>query len=315
MNNIQSKYIPGPISDLYNNEDPGIDYLIFKVDAIREYVDNPKYKITYGDFGGRISRSRSFQFREYLLSRPLIFSYAYSKYERDGRALVLLAYELMGLDTDDQYRWIKFIENKDDYNVNGYFAEEVIYGNYVKQCSIYRAVLLEINTINQICDEQNIDRIFSEEYSFSKDDLGEFRVLFLPSKRNFNHFILTTNIIINDSMQDFYDYIIDKYNKRKKDVNRKIVNFQYYLENEIGIDELSAQKIVSPFSLLLYLRNEVAHELITDFWNESLWLEQDCFMDSLYDALRKFRESLILHYKSKVDIPEEIVDEKNIVHP
>ena len=318
INILESQFQPGPFTEMYDGKDPWKDYLIFRVEAIHEYVDNPKYDVRYEDFYGVVSVKKEYENDKYLLSYPLIFTYAYKKDEKDSRALLLFSRNLMLLDTADQYRWNKFIENKNNYKYIRCFADKFVFLKPVTKISIYRAILLEIKTINEICVENGLEKMFKNEYLGREEDISEFRVMFLPTKRYYNHFILITNKIINESLKTFYNRI-QKTHKPTFKTRRgegKFVAFDNYLVDEINLKApLILEQIIQPLKDLYDARNIAAHEVITDVWEEMLWLKQDCFLDQLYTALRELRKAMFRNFNSKVKIPECIQNGRNIFHP
>ncbi len=315
---MQSTIQTGPISDLYNNEDPGIDYLIFRVEAIQEYIDNPKYDVKYGDFEGLISVKKEFEGDNSLLSHPLLFSYAYKKNERDSRALLLFARHVMMLDIADQHRWFKYMLDRDNYKINGYFGNKYVFDKPVKQCSIFRAILLEIKTINDICVENGLEKMFENEYLDCREAISEFRVIFLPTKKNYYSFVMTTNKIVNESLRSFLSRVKKTHKPKSKCDPRKVVLFAFenYLIDELVIkDHYIVDNIILTLEDLYEERNISAHEVLTDELDESLWLKQDGLLDHLYGALREIRIAFAKRYNSKVLIPKCIQDGKNIMHP
>ena len=322
---------PGPITTYIRKKKFVPMFICFRVEAIHEFIDNPKYKIEFSDYEGTILKRKKYIRNKYLLSYPLRFSYAYKKNKNDKRALIFLTNEIMMLDEADQYKFYKFILKSKQYCKNYYFIKSALWGDFINECSIYRAILLEINTINKICDENKKNRIFGKEYLDSQEDLDEFRVMFLPTIRYYNHFVLITNKIINDSMEKFYKKMGKKYkqqidviNKPLKRINGTIddekenpknLALRLFLENELSVSKPQAINIAFPLLVLLQNRNKAAHEVIADKWNDKLWLEQDRLISSLYGSLRELREILIQHFNSKVVVPEEIIKRDNIYNP
>lgn len=73
----------------------------------------------------------------------------------------------------------------------------MILGEWVEEVSIYDAILDEMIVINNMCEQMGLPHMFRKTYkSHSLENPEDYRIIFLPTLKNFNNFILTLEKMI-----------------------------------------------------------------------------------------------------------------------
>ena len=102
------------------------------------------------------------------------------------------------LSLNAQLKWkINYITSQQDYIINDGFYKNLILGEWIDEVSIYSAVLDEMIVINMMCDNMGIPYLFNKTYdSHSYDKPDDYRIMFLPTLKNYYSFMQALEKII-----------------------------------------------------------------------------------------------------------------------
>ena len=287
----------------------------FDIHVLEKYFNNPKYHIFYSGYRGSISIKDAYfnesNRNEYVKN----FGIAYNKDNPNKRAIVAFASELSKLSSKEQAHWYSsMFDESENYFPNNGFIKNLIYGEWVKDISIFDAIVMEIQVANSMCTSIGITKMFREEFnpnSLNKDDMPmHYHIILLPTRDNYFNFINTLEklVINNIQRQTFIDdgplikgidgKTIDGYNK-----GTLVLLSEWFAQNNNS--RTVEEDIITPLKKLRKLRQKPAHELYINAYDEQIWSDQKELMHLIYSALRGKRLLLANHPLCKdVKIPK-----------
>lgn len=217
-----------PFSRMLAEGTEQLHIIYFNVDILQMYYDNPLYRIS--DYGYRgyidvVDPDGDDLHSEYIKD----FGVAYPSvepYDAD-RAIGVFLRDLSKLNYEAQCKWRGcMLRNQDQFLINKDFIDNLIRCDWVTDVWIFDALLEEIKFINTLCKNMGLPPLFSKEYSIYEDELIGYRILLIPSKKNYYEFILALEkIFINNLNYDFFScdkiyYILPIERKKKMALSR-----------------------------------------------------------------------------------------------
>lgn len=296
----------------------------FDVHVLEKYFDNPQYSVFYSGYRGSISIKDEFYDRskgsEYIKN----FGLAYRKINPELRLIVAFASDLAKLSEKAQAHWYShLLDDSDSYYPNNGFIKNLIYGEWVKDISIFDALLMEIYFINRMCESIGITKLYKEEFEYNtmnKDDKPMYyHIVLLPTRDNYYNFVNTLEKLVINNMQakTFLEnaYLVEGLDGKNDDGFNKgtlVLLSEWFAKNTnaLNID----QDIINPLKELRKLRQKPAHQIYDNVFDERIWMDQKKLMHNTYSSVRGIRLLLANHpLASNVKIPKILFDGKNIV--
>lgn len=302
----------------------------FVVDALDVYVNNPQYTIWDFGYRGSIYISDDESFDEDNLHNEYIkdFGIAYpSEGERDSdRAIGVFLRDLAKLNYEGQCKWRAFmIKNQSSFIINSGFAGNLLYGEWVDSYWVFDALLDEIMLINDMCSSIGLPSLFNNEYLKENKELLGYRILLIPSLRNYYEFVSALEkICINNINYRFFlreALVIRPVERKKEDGSLKgsiemldeWFKNNYFSNNTLGY-QIFNESITCVFREIRRIRQIPAHELYNNRYDKKLYKQQNDLIRKTYFAINCLRNILNRHPLARsVLIPEKLQSIDKIV--
>ena len=302
--------------------------LYFNVDILQNYYDNPLYRIF--DYGYRgyiesINTEEDDLHSEYIKD----FGVAYPSTEPiDGdRAIGVFLRDLSKLNYEAQCKWRGcLLRNQSQFIINKGFVDNLIYSKWVKDIWIFDALLEELKFINILSKNIGLPPLFKKEYSIHDDELMGYRILLIPSKKNYYEFVTALEkLLVNNLNYDFFTY--DKIHnilpiERKKEdgtfkgtivLIEEWMDTNYFAFNEKG-KKAFREYVTSTLRKIRKLRQVPAHDLYSNEYDKSFYRSQNELIRETYNSINQLRYILKNHPNNKsVNIPDILKKEDEIV--
>lgn len=304
--------------------------MYFAVDVLELYVNNPQYAIWDCGYRGNICIQDWEAAQEDSIHSEYIkdFGIAYPREEpRDrDRAIGVFLRDLSKLNFEAQCKWRGFLlQDQNEFRVNYGFIQNLIYGDWVTEYWIFDALLNEIKVINAMCDSIGLPKLFCNEYSRESQDLIGYRIVLIPSLRNYYEFVSALEkIVVNNLNYDTFQKtarFIKPVERKKADgllkgsieMLEEWFEANYYSTNPYGY-EMFKKHISGTFRKVRKIRQEPAHKLYDNKHDKTVYRQQNELIEEVYNAVKDLRMMFSKHPKAKaVEISDELMDEENIV--
>lgn len=302
--------------------------LYFNVDILQMYYDNPLYKIS--DFGYRgyidvVNPDADELHSEYI--KDFGIAYPSEPPIDSDRAIGVFLRDLSKLNYEAQCKWRGFLlRDQSKFVVNKGFLDNLIYCNWVTEVWVFEALLEELKFINSLCQNIGLPPLFSKEYDINEDELIGYRILLIPSKKNYYDFVTALEkIVVNNINFKFFEFdklpYILPVERKNEDGSLKgtillleeWMNVNYFSSNPKGQQALK-DYITSTLRKIRKIRQTPAHDLYSNQHDKSLYSEQNKLISATYNSINQLRFIFQNHPSNKSAIvPDSLKDEENIV--
>lgn len=304
--------------------------LYFSVDVLELYVNNPQYTIRDDGYRGNICIENGDESLDDPIHSEWIkhFGVAYpSKEPRDrDRAIGVFLRDLSKLNYEAQCKWRGFLlRDQTEFRVNGGFIRNLMYGDWSTGYWIFDAVLDEIKVINAMCRSIGLPQLFCKEYSREQQELIGYRIILIPSLKNYYEFVSALEkIVVNNLNYDTFQKVaphIKPIERRKEggslkgsiEMLEEWFSVNYFSINPYG-DEMFRKSISHAFRTIRKIRQIPAHMLYDNKHDKTVYKQQNELIAAVYYALKDLRMMFSRHPRSSaVVVPDELQDETNIV--
>lgn len=302
--------------------------LYFSVDVLEIYANNPQY--TFQDYGYRgnicvngFANEDDPIHSEYIRD----FGIAYPKAEPhdQDRAIAVFLRDLSKLNYQAQCKWMGFLlPNQEEFRVNYGFIQNLVYGEWVTDHWIFNCLLEEIKFINVLCRNIGIPQLFCKEYSMDTQELIGYRIILIPSLKNYYEFVSALEkIAINNlnykTFQTHAPYIRPIERKKPDGLLKGSIEMleewmqqNYLSSNPNGIDFFK-EDVSIILRKIRKIRQVPAHELYSNQHDKGLYRKQNELIVEIYGAVETLRLILSKHPKNKnIEIPDMLKDRTKI---
>lgn len=304
-----------PFSQMLMNGYEQFRILYFSVDVLDLYVNNPQYHIIDHGYRGCIAVSNETAEENDPLHSEYIqdFGIAYPRSDdKDSdRAIAVFLRDLAHLNYEAQCKWRGFmLPDQQKFVVNGGFVKNLLYGQWVETHWIFDALLDMIRYINELCKCIGIPPMFNKAYSREEHNLIGYRILLIPSKKNYYEFVSALEkIVIHNINYDTFQKEatgIKPVDRRRQDGTLKgsidmleewFAN-NYYRNNQIGI-EAFRNEVISVLRSIRKIRQVPAHELYCNTHDKQLYRQQNELIINTYNVLEFIGFAFAKHPLSK----------------
>lgn len=304
--------------------------LYFAVDVLELYVNNPLYQIWDSGYRSSISVRNCKMLGKDILHSELVKDFGVA-YPREGlrdhdRAIGVFLRDLAKLNYVAQCKWRGFLlQDQTEFLINGSFANNLLYGDWVKGYWIFDALLDEIKLINEMCNSIGIPPLFCKEYLRENNELIGYRIILIPTLKNYYEFVsaLEKIVVNNLNFKTFQSKAaLIKPVARKKDNGMDKGSIEmledwflanYFSFNPNGFENFK-KYISNTFRKIRKIRQIPAHELYNNQHDKTVYRQQNELIEEVFHAVRDLRMMFGKHPATAlVNIPERLNDEENIV--
>lgn len=319
-----------PFSKMLAKGDCQLKVVYFSVGILENYVNDPRYKMLDNGYIGNIYVSDDCDpddpiYSEYIQDYGIAYPTTGDKM-RD-RAIGVFLRDLSRLNLQAQYKWAGFLlPDQESFKVNYGFLKNMILADWVEDVWVFDALLEEIKFINQLCENMQIPKLFSHEYDRWSQELIGYRIILLPTLKNYYDFVgaLEKIFVHNLNYKTF-----QKSGERIVPIERKNsdgslkgslqmleewLSVNYYSHYPQGA-ELFKERVSSVLREIRKIRQTPAHELYKNEYDKSLYKKQNQLVVSLYRAIVDIRYIFYAHPKNRgTEIPTILDEDKVVVY-
>ena len=275
-----------------------LDFRCFDLSVLEIYRNDPRYYYRVGDTEGMISISDEFyRSRQMAKSDQVLlqtFGFAYD--DKMNRAVAVFIRYLHGLSPEHQQIWnAKLLRRKFKLHPD-YFTASVT-GHWPTKIPIVSAFILELHHINKMCELIGKRPLFLHTFGDTKRPRG-FTFLIRPTAKEFNDFILLLDRAMSDNInKKFFQGEISL----EEEIPRKDGKVEVRQKGTIALleeyikfrwrspDPTLEQEMIQTFRHVRKLRQQPAHAVTDDHFDQALFKEQRQLLIRAYKALRHIR--------------------------
>lgn len=257
---------------------------------MKDFTDDPRYHISNFDERWNISIKTESDDDEKIHPREKIvldnIGWGYDEY--NNRVIAIFLNQLSNLPSQMQLRFYSYLNENDVYldksfinSINGIWSNEI---------SIFKAILYEIQKINNICKIIFNDTLFEDEFKQKRPE--DFRLILLPTVKEYNNFISSVDKMV-------YDNVNKEFFKSKLDKNWKTIKRTGSLDllsewlTSLNVEKEKIDNINNSIDEVRKERNIVSHEIHDNELKIEFYEKQCVSLLKIYNALKLLIEILI----------------------
>jgi len=313
-----------PYTDLLQKGEEQFKIIFFDIEILERYNNNPKFLII--DYGYRgVIYVKDEHTNDETIEYEYIKNYgmAYKDGEYLDRAVGVFVCDLANLSAQKQTMW-KVFELPDQLkcHINQGFIKNLIIGEWVEEIWIFHALIEEMKVINEQCEHMKIPKLFNKTFGTHYSEMPEgYRSILLPTLKNFNDFVLVLEKIVvhnisYDTFQKDTTYTRSVERKDKSDnFKGSLVMLEEWLIKNVKTTENITDIIIKPLRNIRSIRQQPAHELVSNQYDITLYKKQIDLMNETYSAINAIRVLFSHHPLAKdVKVPEYLITGSDIVN-
>lgn len=286
--------------------------VFFHAAVLGKYRDDPRYDYTL-DIGGEIRGQDGTPLDTYLTT----FSIGFNKSEENDEIVVGVPLRyLHDLSAAEQSYWKSFEHEDQGWVLHPDWVRPHLLGEFPERVSPYTAILMEMRSINDICDAIRYPALFRELYD-GTDRPTDYGYLIRPTMRELSAFVEQLNKLLIEPLNlKFFERAKVATTEKRQDAEGNIYRAPRgtmsmlieWMERTVTHDPnglvRSAGAILKD---IRRQRSKTAHSIRENEFDPSLWGEQRRLVVESYFAVRTMRQLLQSHpLAAAVHIPEEL---------
>lgn len=301
--------------------EPQLTPCYFDMDVLQRYYDDPRYHFYFKDYSGIISFKEK-DGKSMVRKEDEAFLQSFGLgYDNSGTRIVVayLRY-LNDLTPEHQNYWqSKMVQpNREPRILNEYY-ENTINGDWVTSESVYSAFQCEVNTVIDLSQQIFGEPLFREKISLENPP-KELSFFFLPTKKNFNAFVLAMDHMISENInRDFFSGKVALEVEKKRKDGKIIITSKgtltlliEWLKQSSNNTLCSEDDLIKSFRKIRELRQEPAHSLITDEYSTDYFDKQKEIIRDAYCSMKNLRLLLSNHPNANKDLVPDWLDTAEI---
>lgn len=292
-----------------------LDFRAFELSTLEFYRNDPRYHYETNSIQGQICVTDEHFESEGMPEHDQVllqgFGFAYDN-ELNRYVGVILRY-LNKLSPEHQRIWAAKQVNQDEKWLHPEYFAKAFQGSWGTKLSIFDAFVQELDQINQMCERMVKPKLFRESYC--EERIRGFEFLLRPTKSELESFVHLLDKMMSDNIsKDFFrgDLELERDITRKSDgkvivepkgtiqlLDEWLRKFYRSAESEDPVEEL-----IKAFRKIRKLRQEPAHRIGIDIFDQAIFREQRALIIEAYNAVRLLRMILALHPEVEVNPPQ-----------
>lgn len=285
-----------------------LEFRVFELAVLEAYRNDPRYSYQNDDIRGQICISDEYYLSPDVPERDKVlletFGFAYD--DDLNRAVAVFCIYLNRMSPEHQQIW-RSKELEGSYKLHPDYFRNSILGDWGEKMSIFNAFLEELRIINRMCDLMGRPHLFRNEFQDNRP--RNFSFLVRPTLNEYNDFALTLDKMMSDNINKkfFLGEVGDEVEEERDD--GKILVRQRgtiaMLEEWITTyfrptDPKPMTKLIDAFKAVRKKRQQPAHSLKPDSFDQKYIHEQRQLIMDAYGAIRTIRLVLANHPKVRV---------------
>lgn len=299
-----SKYNNRPYTLALARGEGQLEFRAFDLSVLEHYRNDPRYLYETDSIHGNISVRDAFYQSDAMEERDQVllqtFGFAY-----DGdmnRAVAVYLRYLSGLSPEHQQFW-RTKQLPDTYNLHPDYFRSTILGEWGTRISIFDAFIEELVLINKMSELMKMPPMFRETYTEQRP--REFAFLLRPTLAEFNRFVLLLDQMMSDNLnKQFFASTSIPLEDEEARTNGKVVVrprgtialLEAWMRRYFHpVDPEPVERIFATFRKVRRLRQEPAHRINDDAFDQQHFKNQRQLIIEAYDAVRFIRQALANH--------------------
>ena len=310
-----------PFTKLLAWGEPQLTPCFFDMDVLQRYYDDPRYYFYFKDYSGRISyREKDGEPIVRKEDEAFLQSFGLGYDNTETRIVVAFLRYLNELTPEHQNYWhSKMVHPSREPEILKEYYENTIEGRWVTSESVYTAFQYEMNAVIDLSKQIFGKPLFREKISLENPP-KELSFFFLPTKKNFNYFVLALDQMISENInRDFFvGKVALETEKEREDgkieVSKKgtLTLLKEWLEQSLTTTFGSLDDLLKPFKEIRKLRQSPAHSLTADEHSVEYFEKQKQLIWKVYCSMSNLRVILAGHPKADKKLVPNWLDTSEI---
>lgn len=289
-----------------------LDFRTFDLSILEHYRNDPRYSYSTDFIHGQICIEDHYYESGKMAEHDQIllktFGFAYDD-DLNRYVAVFLRY-ISKLSPEHQRVWHSK-EVSGDIKLHPDYYATSIEGSWGTRISIFKAFVMELKTINEMCAVMRRPPLFRN--SFSEDRPKEFGFLLRPTVAEFNDFILLLDKMMSDNIdKDFFGNDVEIETDEARADGKIVVKPKgtvqileaWFAKLFRAADEGPIKEMIASFKKVRKLRQAPAHKVNVDAFDQEIFRKQRDIVIEAYDAVRTIRQAFANHPAVKKNPPE-----------
>jgi hypothetical protein len=287
---------------------PQLSFKPFDLRVLEEYRSDPRYYYINNDIFGSISAMSEFSEPDRSRSSDEIvlqtFGFAYDS--DHNRAVGVFLRYLDQLTPEHQQIWKSKLLSG-DYKLHPCYYRATLRGEWVDCITVFDVVIEDITIINRVCELIGRESLFKEELSGDARP-RDFGFLTRPTLRSFNNFVHLLDKVMSENINKgfFQNDIEYQIEEMRSDSKVKVTDkgtiqlLDEWLKLKFTLpDRTPIESAINTFKQVRKLRQEPAHHLPNDRFDQLYFKEQRELMIKVYEAFGTLRAAFCSHPVAK----------------
>lgn len=271
---------------------PQYKCLFFEWDILLRYYSDPRYKFKFNDYCGEICSTKGIGESSFINLKSI----GVGRYNSEDLVIVAFPKDLNNMSISCQNEWSgKLISEQSQCRVLQDFYNNQLHGNWNFPNTVYRAILQEIENINELTNHIWQRNFFKNIYS--KESLEDFDILPIPTYKSYNNYVMTLEkIVVSNINELFFDHI--KVNRKNENgtMRGSLTCLTDWLD---VVNDKVKDEITKPLKKLRNIRQAPAHKIELNDYNKDYFNQQHNLSVEVYNSLNLLRKLINTHPNSK----------------
>jgi len=283
--------------------EPQLSFVSFDLAVLDSYRRDPRYRFWTDDIQARLSiGDEAYQSAEFPEKHKVLLQHFGFSYDPDGvRAVAVFLRDLAGLTPEHQQIWNAWTVNG-DYKFHPDYYKSAILADWGLGISLRDAFIVELLTINKMCAVIGWEPLFRE---IPKETPPALSFLLRPTGQEFGEFVLIADKLLSENInKDFFPKDITRDTKEIQADGTVILKpkgtlmmLEEWVRKYFRLKD--DPKVLDDLFLALRevrrLRQQPAHSLKPNEYDNSFFREQRELFSRAYNALRILRMMMANH--------------------
>lgn len=309
-----------PFTKMIRFGTPHLRYLYFKIDVLNRFLQDPRYQVTNLDYKGTIFYDNDDEADENYIYLKY-FGLAYNTLTNEN-LITIFPSDLSKLSPKHQAHFYSYmLKNQNDCIPDLSYHKNVM-GEFSEGISIFSALLMEIELINQMTVALCGVKLFKKEFSSEEHKRPEyFHPFLLPTKIVYGDFCRTLSKIFTDALDKNSIIKIAKrvgYKIQTKSPTGQdkgtLALLEDFFNNTCNPSAKIGTEIANPWKKdIRSIRSKASHTFIEDKYDISIFFIYRETIYKAYNSIRTLRLVFSKHpviadfiAKGEIEIPDDL---------
>ncbi len=299
-----------------------LEYRTFDLSVLEHYRNDPRYLYETDSIHGNISVRDAFYESSAMEERDqvILSSFGFAYDDEMNRAVAVYLRYLSELSPEHQQIW-RAKELAATYKLHPDYFRTTILGEWGTRIPIFDAFIAELTIINEMTERMNMPPMF--RHTYSEERPREFAFLLRPTLAEFNRFVLLLDKMMSDNLNKrfFSAASIPLEDEEERPGGKVVVTprgtialLEAWMRRYFRpADPKPVEKIFAAFRKVRKIRQQPAHKVDEDAFDQQHFKNQRQLIIEAYDAVRHIRQALANHplvQRNPPRIQEELFDGK-----